>query len=165
VGNATILLSVVNSPIAACCQQDGCFVRVTCLVNFSGLISIPNYGPTTLQVGFYIKLPQTTVAMTNGHNATHNLTTWHGVTRKEVRNLILKPCLQDGPIVLCPTNFNLGDANIDTAAIRESIQAKILKLGFCQICSSIFTQLCPGYSDQPHAVLEHICQTSTGPDG
>ncbi len=78
-GNATALLPVVNGPAAACCQQDVCFVRVTCLVNVLGLISIPNYGPTMFRVGFYIKLPQTTVAMTNGNNATTNLTTWHGV--------------------------------------------------------------------------------------
>jgi hypothetical protein len=26
-------------------------------------------------------------------------------------------------------------------------------------------QLCPSYSNQPHAVLEHICQTSIGPNG
>ncbi len=49
--------------------------------------------------------------------------------------------------------------------ICKTIQAKILHLGFSQICASIFVQLCPGYSDQPHAVLEHIRQTSVGPDG
>jgi len=55
--------------------------------------------------------------------------------------------------------------NIDAGLIRETIQAKILRLGFRQICASIFVQLCPGYSDQPHDVLEHIRQTSVGPDG
>ncbi len=30
---------------------------------------------------------------------------------------------------------------------------------------SIFQQLCPGYSDQPHAALEHIRQSAPGPDG
>jgi hypothetical protein len=85
------------------------------------------------------------MVLTNGHNTAYNLTTWHGVgnlstlTRKEVRNLILEPCLQDSRIVLRPANFNLDDANIDTTAIRESIQAKILKLGFRQICLLIFT--------------------------
>ncbi len=73
--------------------------------------------------------------------------------------------MQDGPIVLQPANFNLGDANINTTAIRKTIHTKILKLGFKQICASIFTQLCPGYSNQPHAKLEHIRQTSIGPNG
>jgi hypothetical protein len=56
-------------------------------------------------------------------------------------------------------------ANINTTAIRYTIHTKILKLGFKQVCASIFTQLCLGYSDQPHAILEHICQTSAGPNG
>jgi hypothetical protein len=81
------------------------------------------------------------------------------------RTQILEPCLQDGHIAFQPVHFDLGDANIDTSAIREMIHAKILKLGFKQTCASFFTQLCPGYSNQPHAVLKHICQTSNGPDG
>ncbi len=42
---------------------------------------------------------------------------------------------------------------------------KNLCLGFKQICASIFAQLCLGFSDQPHAVLDHIYQTSIGSDG
>jgi hypothetical protein len=108
-----------------------------------------------LRVGFYIKLPQTTVAMTNGNNVAYNLTTWHGasdlstMTSKEVRNLILESCLQDGPIVLRPANFNQGDADINMMAIRESIQAKILKLGFCQICLSILRSYALGTATSP----------------
>jgi hypothetical protein len=115
-----------------------------------------------LCIGFYLKLLQTTIAMVNGNSIAYNLTMWHGMadlstlTSKEIRVQILEPCLQDGPIALCPTNFKLGNANINTMAIMESIHAKILKLGFRQICTSIFAQLCPNYSNQPHAALEHI---------
>ncbi len=63
------------------------------------------------------------------------------LTSEEVRAQILEPCLQDGLIALRPANFNLGNANIYTTAIMESIHAKILKLGFKQICTSIFAQL------------------------
>jgi hypothetical protein len=170
-GDPAILLPVRNSPKAACHQKDVHFVCVTCSVNFSRLVTISNYVPTTLCIGFYLELPQMTVAMINGNNVTYNLTTWHGMsvlltlTSKEVCTLILAPCLQDGPIALCPANFNLGDANIDAITIHKTIHAKILCLRFKQICATIITQLCPGYSNQPHAVLEHICQTSTGPDG
>jgi hypothetical protein len=110
--------------------------------------------------------------MTDGQNVAYNLTTWNGATNlstltsKQVCTLILaEPCLLDGPIAFFPAGFNLGDANIDVVAIRETIHVMILCLGFKQICMSIFVQLCPGYSDQPHAILEYICQTSTGPDG
>jgi hypothetical protein len=77
----------------------------------------------------------------------------------------LEPCLRDGPITLGVADFNLAEANVDAETIRDTIQAKILKLGFKQICSSIFQQLCPGYSDQPHAALENIRQSAPGPDG
>ena len=62
-------------------------------------------------------------------------------------------------------DFNLAKANVVAETIRDIIQAKILKLGFKRICSSIFQQLCPGYSDQPHAALEHIRHSVPGPDG
>jgi hypothetical protein len=170
-GDPAILLPIQNSPKAACHQKDVHFVCVTCSVSFSRLVTISNYGPTTLCIGFYLKLLQMTVAMTNGNNVIYYLTLCHGVsvllmlTSKEVCTLILALCLQDGPIALCPANFNLGDANIDAITIHKTIHAKILCLRFKQICATIITQLCPGYSDQPHVVLKHIFQMSTGPDG
>jgi hypothetical protein len=79
--------------------------------------------------------------------------------------MILDITLQDGPITLCKADFILGKANINSISVQELICAKILKLGFKQICHSIFLQLCPGYSDQPHAALDHICQSLAGPNG
>ncbi len=134
-------------------------------------MTIANPGLMTLHIGFYIKLPQTTVAMTNASGVAYNLTTWHGtanlalLTRNQVRATVLEPSLQEGPISLSPTNFNLGDANIDAVAICENIHMKILHLSFKQIAASIFVQLCPGYSNQPHAVLEKIFQMLTGANG
>jgi len=66
VGNATILLPVIDGAVANCRQADVRFVRVTSNVDFSRLVRLPNYGPVVLRIGFYIKLPQTTVGMTNG---------------------------------------------------------------------------------------------------
>ncbi len=45
------------------------------------------------------------------------------------------------------------------------IDIKILKLVYKQICASLFQELCPGYSDQPQAALNHINQSYVGPDG
>jgi hypothetical protein len=153
-------------PVAAA----GCLlVLVSCTINFARLITIP--GPTVRCVGFYIELPQTTRVMVNGVGVNYDLTSWLGtdnlntLTCKEVRAQILEPCLRDGPITLGVTDFNLAEANVDAETICNTIQAKILKLGFKQICTSIFQQLCPGYSDQPHAALEHIRQLAPGPDG
>jgi hypothetical protein len=110
--NAAILLPIQDGAKILRCQKDVCFVCIMCNVHFSGLITIPNYRPTVLHVGFYLKLPQLTVAMTDGHNIAYNLTTWQGIanlimlTSNEVCTLNLKPCLQDGLITLpLPTSI------------------------------------------------------------
>ena len=67
---------MVSGPVAACCYQDILFVCVSCSIDYRGLVPIPNPGPTMLCVGFYIKLPQLAVALTNGNNVAYNLTMW-----------------------------------------------------------------------------------------
>jgi len=124
-----------------------------------------------LRVAFYIELPQSTRVMTNAAGGNYNLTSWLGaddlraLTKDDVRTTILEPCLRDGPLTLSAADFNLAKANVDDKTIREMISAMILKLGFQQICASIFQQLCPGYSNQPHAAIEHIRQSAPGHDG
>jgi hypothetical protein len=82
--------------------------------------------------------------MTNGHGHAYNLTSWLGaadllmLSAEEVRTLILQPSLQDGPITLCKSDYNLMEANVDSKGVRKTINAKILQLGLKQICSSIF---------------------------
>jgi hypothetical protein len=170
-GNPAVLLPVQDGVVALCCQQDVRFVRVMCTINFHALMTIANPGLTMLCIGFYIKLLQTTVAVTNAGGLPYNLLMWHGaanlalLTGNQVRATELKPSLQDGPILLSPADFNLGNANINAVTVCKNIHAKILHLGFKLIAASIFIQLCPGYSNQPHAVLEHIRQMSTGADG
>ena len=99
--NAAILLPIQDGAKALCLQKDSPFVCMMCNANFSRLITIPNYRPTVLCVGFYLELPQTTVAVLDGHNIANNLTNLHGVanlttlTSNEVHTLIFKLCLQD----------------------------------------------------------------------
>jgi hypothetical protein len=45
------------------------------------------------------------------------------------------------------------------------IDEKILKLVWHQLCASILNELCPGYSNQPQAALEHIKQSYINADG
>ncbi len=78
-GNLAVLLPVQNGAVALCCQQDVRFIRVMCTIDFHALITIPNPGPMTLRIRFYIKLPQTTTAMANTGGVAYNLTMWHGV--------------------------------------------------------------------------------------
>jgi hypothetical protein len=77
-GNPAVLLPVQDGADALCFRQDIHFVQVMCTIDFHALMTITNPGPTTLCVGFYIKLPQTTIAMTNTGGVAYNLTMWHG---------------------------------------------------------------------------------------
>ncbi len=120
---------------------------------------------------YYIELPITSVPMVNGHGVAYNLSTYHGpadlrtMTAANVLAQIVDPCLQMGPTTLKNADFNLAAANIDTTKHCDLLNSKILQLGFKQICTAMFKQLCPSYSDQPHAVIEHIHQSAPGPDG
>jgi hypothetical protein len=70
--------TVASNPALLLPVQNGAsFVRVTCTVDFTGLVAIPTYGPTMLRICFYLELPKTTVAMLNGSYVAYNLMTWH----------------------------------------------------------------------------------------
>jgi hypothetical protein len=49
--------------------------------------------------------------------------------------------------------------------MRSEIEAKILRLSFLTVCNALFLKLCPGYSSQPHAAIDHIRQIHTDRDG
>jgi hypothetical protein len=121
--NTAILLPVQDGAVVLCCRQDVHFFRVMCTINFHALITIVNPGPTMLSIRFYIKLPQTTIAMANAGGIAYNLRMWHGaanlalLTCDQVCATMLDPSLQDGPILLSPANFNLGDANINAVIL------------------------------------------------
>ena len=78
---------------------------------------------------------------------------------------ILTPVHQDGPIMLAASDFNLTHANTETHAVAGDIDGKILKMAWHQLCVSIFTEICPGYSNQPQAALEHIRQSFIDSEG
>jgi hypothetical protein len=102
--------------------------------------------------------------MTNGVGNAYNLTTFHGTSdlitldAQGVQREITNFTLQDGPVELQAASFGATSARTDSSAIRTEIQEKILRLASSSICHTMFTELCPGYSNQPHAALEHIRQ-------
>jgi len=67
--------------------------------------------------------------------------------------------------MLAASDFNLTHANTDTHAVSAEIDRKILKMAWHQLCASIFTEICPGYSNQPQAALEHIRQSFIDSEG
>jgi hypothetical protein len=170
--NARVLMPIQNGPLAGCCKQDVQFVQVQCTLDFALLITAEPYPVnSTLHVLYYIELPQSSQGMMNGSGVAYNLNSYLGpadlqtLTPEVVRTTILTPVLQDGPVLLEVSNFNLQNENTNASGIRMEIDRKILKLAWHQLCASIFNELCPGYSNQPQAVLEHIKQSYIDADG
>jgi hypothetical protein len=169
-GNSSVLLPVQNGRLDDC-RKNVKFVRVQSTVNFINLNVLNDPGPTILRMEYFIELPQTTVQMTNGAGAAYNLTTFHGTSdlrmlcSQEVRAQILNHTLQDGPVELQAASFGATGARMDSFAIKTEIQEKILRLASASICQTMFTELCPGYSTQPHAALDHIRQVHHDRDG
>jgi glycine cleavage system regulatory protein len=168
--DAAILLPVVDGAVTDCCKNVKS-VRVQLSISFLDLVTVANLGPTTLRTEYYIELPQTSKPMTNGAGAAYNFTTFHGtadlctLTEEQVRAEILDFTLQDGPVELQPTSFGITSARTDSLALRAEIESKISCLAYKTICNTLFIELCPGYSNQPHAALVHIHQVHSDRDG
>jgi hypothetical protein len=153
VADIQVLLPVVDGPIAGCRKQDVRYVRVQCVLDFSSLTTIDPYPVSpVLRESYYIELPQGTQAMTDDAGAAYTLVSYLGdadlraMTKEDLKRLILEPVLQDGPVLLVPSDFNLPEVNTNSAAIGAKIDGKILKLAWHQVCASVFNELCPGYA-------------------
>ena len=109
--------------------------------------------------------------MMNGNNKPYRLTTWLGDT--DLRAIaaanfacgVLAHTLQDRPINLLRTDFNLTSAKTDLSNIKAEISSKIIHLASCSVLDTLFNQLCPGYSKEPHAALNHVWQTYNNQNG
>jgi hypothetical protein len=169
--DTAILLPVINGAVANCHQPNVKFVRIQISLDFHDLVNVDPPGPTTLQVEYYIELPQASSAMLNGNNVAYNLVTFQGadnlctLTMAQVQTTILNQTLQGGPYDLQPANFNLTMARTDSTALQSKIEGKILRLAYPTIRNTLFLELCPGYSNQPHVVLDHIRQVHMDRDG
>jgi hypothetical protein len=149
--NPQVLLPVQDGSLTNCRSQDVRFVRVQCVLDFASLITAALYPTSTIrQVAYYIELPQESRAMMNGVGAAYNLVSFLGVddlcilTPPVVHTVLLGACLQDGPVLLKASDFNLQNANTDSMdiALNLNIKQKILKLAWHQLCASVFAKIC-----------------------
>jgi hypothetical protein len=166
-----ILLPVQDGNLVNCCKKDVKFVRVQLTIDYSTFVNVNSAGPTILQADYYIELPQTLRQLLNGQHTTYNLLTFHGpsnlctLSPDQVQAQLLNITFQDGPVNLQPARFNLSSARTDSNEMRSDIEAKILQLAFSTVYNTLFLELCPGYSSQPHAAIDHIRQTHTDRNG
>jgi hypothetical protein len=83
----------------------------------------------------------------------------------KIQAQLLEVTFQDGLVNLQPARFNLSSARTDSTELCSEIEAKILLLSFSTVCNALFLELCPGYSSQPHAAIDHIRQMHRDRDG
>jgi hypothetical protein len=72
---------------------------------------------------------------------------------------VLSHTLQDGPINLLRPEFNLTSAKTNSTVTKAEISSKIIRLATVLVLNSLFNQLCPGHSKEPHTALNHVWQT------
>jgi hypothetical protein len=109
--------------------------------------------------------------MTNGHASPYRLTTYLGPD--DIRTMppdvfsrdILGITLQDGPINLLRPEFNLTAAKTDSTIIEAEINMNVIHLATQSVIDHLFNKLCPGYSKEPHAALNHIRQMYNDSNG
>jgi hypothetical protein len=168
--NPAILLLLQDGPIIDCCKAIK-FVRVQLNLNYAALANVNLPGPTVLQATYYIKLPLHLCALMNGNGMQYSITMFIGpgdlqmLSPPDVRAQILDLTIQGNPLDLLPQSFNVRSARTDSIALQMEINQKILRLASPMICNTLFTELCPGYSSQPHATLKHIRQILTNAAG
>ena len=146
-------------------QEEYPVIRVQLNLNFASLVTLDPPGVTVLRIEFYIKLPQSSRDMINSNGGAYRLTAFLDpddiclIPAAEFSRDILTVTLQDGPIDLLRPDFNLTSAKTDSTPIAAEISSKIIRLATPSILDHLFNQLCPGYSKEPNAALDHIRQT------
>ena len=167
----SVLLPVVDGALANCRKKDVKFVRVQLTVDFTSLVHVTTAGATTLRTEYYIELPQTSVQVADSNGTAYNLLTFHGpadlrtMATADIQAQILDITLQDGPVDLIPSKFNLTSARTDSTEMRSDNESRIVRLASPTVLHTMFLELCPGYSTQPHAAIDHIRQVHTDRDG
>jgi hypothetical protein len=131
--NPSVLLPVQNGA-AAMCRADGVkSVRVHLRLDFLDLNTIIPAPNCVLCGKYYIKLPQQTVQLLNGHNVAYNLTTFLGAADLrtllplEIQRDILNETHQDGPFDLLQPAFNLTSCQMDSSVVYRNLKTLVVK--------------------------------------
>ena len=137
-------------------------VQVQLNLDIASIVTLDPPGITSMRAKYFIKLSQDHCNLGDDKRQQYCLTTFLGLadiclmSPQEFSRDILGVTLQDGPIDLFCPNFNLTSVKTDSTTIEAEISAKIIKLPTPSVLDHLFNQLCPGYSKEPHAALDHI---------
>ena len=147
------------------------FVRVQLALDYADLNRIDPAPNCVLRGKYYIQLPQDTVDLINAAGNPYRLTTFAGpadlrtLTMDNVRLLILDATHQYAPYDLLEPVFNLSSCRTNSTVIYGELKSQVVRLASPTIHQQLFEVLVPGYSLEPHSVLNHIWQCYVDAEG
>ena len=149
------------------------FVRVQLELDFADLTIATAPAPhnVVLRGEYYLQLPQSSINLNNGAGAAYTLTSWLGISdlrtmsTVSVQRDILGITHQDGPYDLLAPSFNLSSCRTDSTAVYGELKSLVVHLASDTIHQTMFMELVPGYSIEPHNILEHIWQCYVDVEG
>ena len=169
--DATILLPAQDGAANACRAPGVKFDRVQLALNYADLNRIDPAPNTVLRKEYYIQLPQDTVNLNNAAGNAYRLTTFTGpanlrtLSVADVKYTILDATHQDAPYNLLEPVFNLTSCRTDSTVIYGKLKSQVVPLASAIIHQQLFEVLVPGFSLEPHNVLNHIWQSYINADG
>ena len=164
VTDASILLTVQDGATNACCASGLKFVRVQLALDYADLNKIDPAPNCMLSGEYYIQLPQDTVDLVNAAGNAYRLTTFNGTSNlhtlsmEDVQRDILGATHQDAPYDLLEPVFNVTSCRTDSKVIYGELKSQVVRLA-PTIHQQLFKVLVPGYTLEPHNVLDHIWQS------
>jgi hypothetical protein len=172
--DTSVLLPVQDGAVADCRSSGVKFVRVQLELDFADLTIVAaaaNAPNVILRGEYYIQLPQSSRDLLNGNQVAYKLTSWLGpsdlraMSRDDVQRQILDITHQDGPFDLLTPSFNMTSCRTDSTAAYGELKSLVVRLASDTIHRTMFMELVPGYSIEPHNVLDHIWQCYVDADG
>ena len=99
------------------------------------------------------------VILPTGNQVGYKLTSWLGpadlrtMSRDDIQRQILDITHQDGPFNLLAPSFNLSSCRPDSTAVFGELKSLVIRLALDTIHRTMFMELVPGYSIEPHNML------------
>jgi hypothetical protein len=150
--NPQVLLPVQDGNLANCRSQGVRFLCVQCVLDFGSLVTATPYPISmTLQVAYYIELPQESRGMTNGAGTAYNLISFLGVndlctvlrlkSRLSFLTLVFRmdPCFSRPPTSICKMQILIQRTSLSTSSRRSSVgMASATHLRLCRNLPRLF---------------------------
>jgi hypothetical protein len=169
--NPAILLPVQNGAANACQSSGKKIVRVQLALDYADLNRINPAPNTTLCKVYYIQLPQDSFNLQNAAGNAYCLTTFTGAADQrtlsinDIKRDILGATHQDGSFDLLKPSFNLTSCRTNSMVVYGKLKSQVVCLASDTIHQQLFEILVPGYSMEPHNVLNHIWQSCVNHEG